>query len=137
MPNFGIWCQENPWFCPTDQGRKVLPVLISILESGIPPIKLCDYINSHQRLTGLAVLSAGLLVLQPEIVAPAFNLHPDGAPSLIPFLFVTIACGVALITRPSTSIPRKYWNVTGEWSSNSSSIVYDFSMVLLISRSPR
>ena len=52
-----------------------------------------DYINSHQLLTGLVVLSAGLLVLRPEIVAPAFNLEPEGAPSLIPFLFVTIACG--------------------------------------------
>jgi carbon starvation protein len=52
-----------------------------------------DYINSHQLLTGLFVLSAGLLVLQPNIVAPAFNLEPEGAPSLIPFLFVTIACG--------------------------------------------
>jgi len=52
-----------------------------------------DYINSHQLLTGLAVLSAGLLVLQPKIVAPAFNLEPEGAPSMIPFLFVTIACG--------------------------------------------
>jgi carbon starvation protein len=52
-----------------------------------------DYINSHQLVTGLFVLSAGLLVLQPSIVAPAFNLEPEGAPSLIPFLFVTIACG--------------------------------------------
>jgi carbon starvation protein len=52
-----------------------------------------DYINSHQLVTGLFVLSAGLLVLQPQIVAPAFNLEPEGAPSLIPFLFVTIACG--------------------------------------------
>ena len=52
-----------------------------------------DYINSHQLLTGLFLLSAGLLVLQPKVVAPAFNLEPEGAPSLIPFLFVTIACG--------------------------------------------
>jgi carbon starvation protein len=52
-----------------------------------------DYINSHQLLTGLVVLSAGLLVLQPNVVAPALNLEPEGAPSLIPFLFVTIACG--------------------------------------------
>ncbi len=52
-----------------------------------------DYINSHQLLTGLFALSAGLLVLQPKIVAPAFNLQPEGAPSMIPFLFVTIACG--------------------------------------------
>ncbi|HEB90959.1 MAG TPA: carbon starvation protein A [Deltaproteobacteria bacterium] len=52
-----------------------------------------DYINSHQLVTGLVVLSVGLVVLQPEVVAPAFNLEPEGAPSLIPFLFVTIACG--------------------------------------------
>lgn len=52
-----------------------------------------DYLNSHQLLTGLVVLSAGLLVLRPTIVAPAFNLEPEGAPSMIPFLFVTIACG--------------------------------------------
>jgi carbon starvation protein len=52
-----------------------------------------DYINSHQLVTGLLLLSAGLLVLQPDVVAPAFNPDPEGAPSMIPFLFVTIACG--------------------------------------------
>jgi carbon starvation protein len=52
-----------------------------------------DYINSHQLVTGLVALSLGLVVLQPELVAPAFNLEPEGAPPLIPFLFVTIACG--------------------------------------------
>lgn len=52
-----------------------------------------DYINSHQLVTGLFVLSAGLAVLRPEVVAPALNPSPEGAPSLIPFLFVTIACG--------------------------------------------
>jgi carbon starvation protein len=52
-----------------------------------------DYINSHQLVTGLVILSAGLLVLRPAVVAPAFNLSPEGAPALFPFLFVTIACG--------------------------------------------
>ncbi|MFP6639615.1 MAG: carbon starvation protein A [Myxococcota bacterium] len=52
-----------------------------------------DYLNSHQLATGLVLLLAGLLVLQPEIVAPALNLEPEGAPPLLPFLFVTIACG--------------------------------------------
>ncbi|MCP4713495.1 MAG: carbon starvation protein A, partial [Deltaproteobacteria bacterium] len=28
-----------------------------------------------------------------SIVAPAVNLHPEGAPSILPFLFLTIACG--------------------------------------------
>jgi len=52
-----------------------------------------DYLNSHQLVTGLVVLTAGLFVLQPTIVAPAINASPEGAPPMIPFLFVTIACG--------------------------------------------
>ena len=36
---------------------------------------------------------AGLFVVQPEIVAPAINLNPEGAPPWIPFLFITVACG--------------------------------------------
>ncbi len=52
-----------------------------------------DYLNAHQLLTGLALLSLGLLVLQPVVQAPALNLSPQGAPPLIPFLFITIACG--------------------------------------------
>jgi carbon starvation protein len=52
-----------------------------------------DYLNSHQLFTGLALLIAGLFVLQPAVVAPAINPSPEGAPPLFPFLFVTIACG--------------------------------------------
>lgn len=52
-----------------------------------------DYINSHQLVTGLVLLSAGLVVLRPDVVAPAINAEPEGAPALFPFLFVTIACG--------------------------------------------
>lgn len=52
-----------------------------------------DYLNSHQLVTGLFVLTAGLFVLQPTVVAPAYNPNPAGAPPMIPFLFVTIACG--------------------------------------------
>ena len=52
-----------------------------------------DYLNSHQLVTGLVLLVAGLFVLQPAVVAPALNPAPEGAPPLLPFLFVTIACG--------------------------------------------
>ena len=52
-----------------------------------------DFINSHQLLVGLGLMFAGLFIMQPEIVAPALNLHPEGAPPWMPFLFVTIACG--------------------------------------------
>ena len=52
-----------------------------------------DYLNSHQLITALVLLSLGLIVLHPTIQAPAINWWPDGAPPMIPFLFITIACG--------------------------------------------
>ena len=56
-----------------------------------------DYINAWQLMVTmgliiLGVVSAGL-TLNMQIVAPAFNPSPAGAPSLFPFLFITIACG--------------------------------------------
>ncbi|MGD2113570.1 MAG: carbon starvation protein A [Acidobacteriota bacterium] len=52
-----------------------------------------DYLNSHQLITGLGALTLGLIVLHPVIQAPAVRLWPEGAPPMIPFLFITIACG--------------------------------------------
>ena len=52
-----------------------------------------DYLNAHQLITGLALLFLGLLVLHPTIQAPAVNPAPPGAPPMLPFLFITIACG--------------------------------------------
>ena len=52
-----------------------------------------DYLNSHQLITGLVLMFGGLFLLQPTIAAPALNLRPEGAPPLLPFLFITIACG--------------------------------------------
>ncbi|NNC87566.1 MAG: carbon starvation protein A [Akkermansiaceae bacterium] len=64
-----------------------------------------DYINSLQLLSALALIVAGLVVAafagldqgagpqSLEIVAPAVNFSPEGAPLFFPFLFITIACG--------------------------------------------
>ena len=53
-----------------------------------------DYINGLQLFVGLIVLYGAILLLNPSMVAPAFNDNvPAGTPSLIPLLFVTIACG--------------------------------------------
>jgi carbon starvation protein len=52
-----------------------------------------DYINSHQLFVGLFLIIAGLFVLNPPIVAPAFHFEAVGAPPWFPFLFITIACG--------------------------------------------
>ncbi|MFD0899315.1 carbon starvation CstA family protein [Actinomadura sediminis] len=53
-----------------------------------------DYINGVQLFVGLGILFVAVLLSTPTIVAPAFNdAVPAGTPSLVPLLFVTIACG--------------------------------------------
>ena len=67
-----------------------------------------DYINSLQLITALGLVVLGLFVaglfggaaheggerIPLEISAPMIRANPIGAPSVIPFLFITIACGV-------------------------------------------
>jgi carbon starvation protein len=56
-----------------------------------------DYINCFQLYFGLALLVLGFAVWHPTINAPAFGGLPsaagDAAPGVLPFLFITIACG--------------------------------------------
>ena len=52
-----------------------------------------DYINAHQLIIAMALLFLGLIVVHPQISAPAFVTAPKGAPPIWPFLFITIACG--------------------------------------------
>ena len=59
-----------------------------------------DYINGVQLFVGLALLYSSVLVSslflanKPELVAPMWNTAvPEGTPSMLPLLFVTIACG--------------------------------------------
>ena len=59
-----------------------------------------DYINGVQLFVGLGLLYGAVLIAtlfaadKPEIVAPMINMAvPEGTPSMIPLLFVTIACG--------------------------------------------
>jgi carbon starvation protein len=53
-----------------------------------------DYVNGHQLFVALGIIGAGVLVTNPEVVAPAVNTNlPDDAPAWFPLLFITIACG--------------------------------------------
>ena len=56
-----------------------------------------DYINAWQLFIAMGLLILGVTVSglggQLSIVAPAFNPAPKGAPPIVPFLFITIACG--------------------------------------------
>lgn len=53
-----------------------------------------DFINGMQLIVGLTLLYGAVFLFMPDISAPAFNDRLDtSAPSLVPLLFVTIACG--------------------------------------------
>ena len=73
-----------------------------------------DYINCHQLFLGLTLMSVGVFVVGPAVVAPSFNPSPVGAPSWFPYLFITIACGAisgfhGLVSGGTTS------KQVGEW----------------------
>lgn len=53
-----------------------------------------DFINGVQLIVGLVLLYGAVFLFGPDITAPAFNDQVQlDTPSLIPLLFVTIACG--------------------------------------------
>jgi len=53
-----------------------------------------DYINGMQLVVGLVLLYGAVFLSLPDISAPAFNNQlAENSPSLVPLLFVTIACG--------------------------------------------
>ena len=51
-----------------------------------------DYINSHQLIVGLSLIFLSIFIVQPEVIAPAIT-NTNNGPPMLPFLFVTIACG--------------------------------------------
>ncbi len=52
-----------------------------------------DFLNGLQLIILLVLIYLGALVANPQVVAPAISLSPQGAPPIFPFLFITIACG--------------------------------------------
>ena len=80
----------------------VLLLVYCYVASTLPVWKLLqprDYINSHQLILCLVLIVAGIGAATffreggAPIVAPAVQVHPAGAPPIMPFLFITIACG--------------------------------------------
>lgn len=51
-----------------------------------------DLINSHQLVVGLGCLYLGFFLAEPVFMAPAIG-DLDALPTIVPLLFVTIACG--------------------------------------------
>ena len=86
IPSTGIWT--------------ILLLIYAGIASVLPVQTLLqprDYINAWQLFIAMGLLLFGAVITgltEPfYIVAPAIVSNPTGAPSMMPFLFITIACG--------------------------------------------
>ena len=55
-----------------------------------------DYLNSYKLYLGMAAVIVGLVIMNPQIEAPAINPNAASDESAVPwfpFLFITVACG--------------------------------------------
>ena len=73
------------------------PLLLYAFVASVLPVWLLlqprDYINAFQLYLGGFLLYIGFFVLGPTFKAPAINGRPEDLPALLPFLFITLACG--------------------------------------------
>ena len=86
IPSTGVWT--------------ILLLVYAYFASVLPVTTLLqsrDYINAFQLVFAMALMVIGVIVSglmgSLEMVAPVIAVKPEGAPNLIPFLFITIACG--------------------------------------------
>jgi len=86
IPSTGVWT--------------ILLLVYAYFASVLPVTTLLqprDYINAYQLVLAMTLMVVGVissgLTGSLEMSAPALDLKPSGAPNLIPFLFITIACG--------------------------------------------
>ena len=85
---------------PATGAWTIILLIYAFFASTLPVNRLLqprDYINAWELFVAMGLLVAGVvasgLFAGLEVVAPAVNLSPEGAPPLVPFLFITIACG--------------------------------------------
>jgi carbon starvation protein len=76
-------------------------LLIYAFTASVLPVKTLlqprDFINTYQLILAMLLMSLGVIVAsfmgKLSMAAPALHVHVENAPPLIPFLFITIACG--------------------------------------------
>lgn len=94
LPTLGL--DRAAW--PERPGWILALLAYSFIASVVPVWSLLqarDFLNSLLLYLGLGMAYVGLFVGAPEFAAPAFRMHPEGAPSFLPFVFIIIACGAA------------------------------------------
>ena len=89
---------NDPSLAPGVKGWSKILLFYAFLASVLPVWFLLqprDLLNSLLLYMGLTGLYLGFFLLSPDFAAPAIRTEVDGAPSLIPFVFIVIACGAA------------------------------------------
>ena len=78
-------------------GVWIIILLIYVYIASIMPVQILlqprDFINAYQLLISMLLLGLGVLISHPPMTAPALVTAPQGAPPMLPFLFIIIACG--------------------------------------------
>ncbi len=94
LPTMGL--PESAW--PLPETWTWLLLAYAFAASVLPVWALLqsrDFLNGLLLYLGLGLAYVGLMVGGHEFAAPAVRLNPPGAPSVIPFVFIVIACGAA------------------------------------------
>ena len=88
IPNIGILNPVGFWV--------IILLIYAYIASTLPVSVLLqprDYINAFQLVIAMVLLVLGIIVTQPDMIAPAYQSNPIGAPPIYPLLFITLACG--------------------------------------------
>ena len=100
----GRWVAESSWGPHLTFSRQTITLLLcgyGFLASALPVWLLLtprDYLSAFMKLGTIAILVVGVLLVNPELHAPAFSRFTEGGGpivpgKLVPFVFITIACG--------------------------------------------
>ena len=89
------------WFSLTHHQVTIGMALYTIAAATLPVWMLLTpraYLSTFMKIGTIAFLVVGVMILNPELKAPAFSAFVDGGGpiikgSLFPFVFITIACG--------------------------------------------
>ena len=101
----GRWVGESatlaPWFTLSKESLALCLIAYGFTASVLPVWLLLaprDYLSAFIKIGTVALLAAGLLIVQPDVQLPALTQFIDGSGpvfsgKLFPFCFITIACG--------------------------------------------
>jgi len=93
-PTMGI--DPASWPVP---GTWTIVLLVYAFAASVLPVwallQARDFLNGLLLYLGVGLAYLGLFVLQPSFDAPMFQAHPEGAPAILPTVFIVVACGAA------------------------------------------